>query len=223
MLWMLWTLLAGIPCALAFSVLTHFHVSFESASLLWVVPPWLLLLAGMTVLFGVPSNGSRWLDTAVRATALLPTGVLLFLFEFDASPEWLPFIGIVVLVLLPFMTPLRWNFIPLLLVLPVLIGSVFYQWWPTTSLMWFIGLHLLGVSLVSRVCIGNLVKTAPKSDRYREWLVVSSTGSGLCLLLAQTVPPLIFEWLLDYPITESLAWVVCVVVRVMRDRLEPGE
>ncbi len=235
---LLWLVLAGLPPALSLCAVAHISTELSPIPLMWAVPVSLLFLAWIVALSRESKGSSRGRSWVAPGLALLPICALFVLAALDATPESATAIGIGTLLLLVFVMPLRWAFALLMVTVPLLVGSIDYFPEPPSDLdfwgrigverrgpdfiLWQIGSHLLAVALVCRVCIGVLVRTAPEPNRFVEWLVVSNVGAGACLMFVQIVPPLIFTTLLEYPITLGLAWVTCIVVRVLRDRLEPG-
>jgi hypothetical protein len=218
-----WMLLAGMPSATDMLTSTRIATDLAPMPLLWLVPMYLLGLGWVSALSDPSAqDDARRLPAALRVLALLPVVVLASMYLYVEPRPSLYGVGIGALLMLPFVTPLRWNFTLLLIVIPVQIGEFYEADALGVPLPWRMGLCFLSMALVSRVCLGQLVRIVPGPERFVEWLLLASMGAGVCRVLVQDLSPLIFTTLLEYPITLGLAWAVCVVVRVMRDRLEPA-
>ncbi len=217
-----WMLLAGIPSAADLVTTAHFATDLSPIPLVWLVPLYLLGLGWVSALTDPSAQeDSRTLPVTMRVLALLPVVVFVSIYLLNEPRPSLPGIGIVAVLMLPFVTPLRWNFAMMLLVVPLQIGAIYEAEAFGVPFDGRIALCFLAMALVSRVCLGQLVRIAPGPGRFVQWLLLASLGAGVCRVLVQDLSPLIFTTLLEYPITLGLAWVVCIVVRVMRDRLEP--
>jgi hypothetical protein len=134
---------------------------------------------------------TTYLTTDIAAIPLLwmiPLGIYLLTFTlaFASRPRAFP-------------TMVRWM--PLVVV--ILAIMIFVE--GTEPLLLVLGLHLLGLFWLARVCHGELSRTRPNTEHLTEFYLWLALGGALGGLFNAVLAPFLFKGLVEYPLMIALA------------------